>query len=75
MKNCAVYYSNHELKKKDVTQATINSPSGAFNPVNAMTNDQDVRVRKYGEVVYNTLSSVASVLEYPRGKVLNTSFI
>lgn len=32
-----------------------------------MTDDQDVRVRKYGEVVFNTLTSVASVLEYPKG--------
>lgn len=52
---------------KDVTQPTINSPAGAYNGVNPMTDDQDIRVRKYGEVVYNTLTSVASVLEYPKG--------
>lgn len=46
---------------KDVTQTTINSSAGS------MTDDQDVRVRKYGEVVFNTLTSVASVLEYPKG--------
>lgn len=54
--------------QKDVTQSLQNSPPGAFNGSNAMTDDQDIRVRKYGEVVYNTLSSVASVLEYPKGK-------
>lgn len=32
-----------------------------------MTDEQDIRARKYGEVVYNTLSTVASVLEYPKG--------
>lgn len=59
--------------RKDVTQTTvINSPAGAYNGVNAMTDDQDIRVRKYGEVVYNTLSSVASVLEYPKGNAITT---
>lgn len=29
--------------------------------------EQDVRVRRYGEVVLNTLSSVKTVLEYPKG--------
>lgn len=33
-----------------------------------MTDDQDIRARKYGEAVYNTLSTVASVLEYPKGE-------
>lgn len=27
----------------------------------------DIRARKYGEVVVNTLSTVANVLEYPKG--------
>lgn len=31
------------------------------------SDDQDVMVRKYGEVFLNTLSSVAAVLEYPKG--------
>jgi len=30
--------------------------------------DTEVRARKYGEAVVSTLSTVASVLEYPRGK-------
>lgn len=30
------------------------------------TDETDVRVRKYGEVVVNTLSTVATVLEYPK---------
>lgn len=29
--------------------------------------DTEVRARKYGEAVVSTLSTVASVLEYPRG--------
>lgn len=29
--------------------------------------EQDVRVRRYGEVVLNTLSTVKTVLEYPKG--------
>lgn len=37
-----------------------------------MTDDQDVRVRKYGEVVFNTLTSVASALEYPKGLLIHT---
>lgn len=49
--------------RKDVTQTSINSSAGVY----IGTDDQDIRVRKYGEVVYNTLSSVASVLEYPKG--------
>lgn len=59
----------HSKCDKDVTQSTINSPAGAYNGVDP-TDDQDIRVRKYGEVVYNTISSVASVLEYPKGKTL-----
>lgn len=56
------------LTKKDVIQTTTtNSPAGVFNGNSVMTDDQDIRVRKYGEVVYNTLTSVASVLEYPKG--------
>lgn len=30
-------------------------------------NDADIRARKYGEVVINTLSTVANVFEYPKG--------
>lgn len=42
----------------------MHSPAG----VNGMTDEQDIRARKYGEVVYNTLTSVAAtVLEYPKG--------
>lgn len=33
-----------------------------------VADDGDVRVRKYGEVVVNTLSTVANVLEIPKGK-------
>lgn len=36
-------------------------------PQQTTTDEQDVMVRKYGEVFLNTLSSVASVLEYPKG--------
>lgn len=43
----------------------MNSPVGVYRA----TDEQDIRVRKYGEAVYNTLSSVASVLEYPKGKI------
>lgn len=38
------------------------------------TDEQDIRVRKYGEVVYSTLSSVASVLEYPKGNISTQNF-
>lgn len=31
--------------------------------------EQDVRVRRYGEVVLNTLSTVKNVLEYPKGTI------
>lgn len=55
----------NRYKKKDVIQPTSIPPAGAHNGDN--TDDQDIRVRKYGEVVYNTLSTVASVLEYPKG--------
>lgn len=38
--------------------------------------ETDVMVRKYGEAVINTLSSVASVLEYPKGtKISNDKFL
>lgn len=32
------------------------------------SDDAEVRVRKVSEAVVNTISSVASVLEYPKGK-------
>lgn len=68
MKNNHKFQKKYKINEIDVIQTTvINSPAGAYNGVNAMTDDQDIRVRKYGEVVYNTLSSVASVLEYPKG--------
>lgn len=42
----------------------MHSPAGVYG----MTDEQDIRARKYGEVVYNTLTSVAAtVLEYPKG--------
>lgn len=50
---------------KDQIQRIINSPAGSIG--NAM-DEQDVRVRRYGEVVLNTLSTVKTVLEYPKGK-------
>lgn len=67
---CPLFKLPNSIKlklRKDVTQTTINSPAGAYNGANSTTDEQDIRVRKYGEVVYNTLSSVASVLEYPKG--------
>lgn len=42
----------------------MNSPAGVYG----ITDEQDIRARKYGEAVYNTLSTVASVLEYPKGE-------
>lgn len=48
---------------KDVIQHNIPSSAGIY----ASNDDQDIRVRKYGEVVFNTLTSVASVFEYPKG--------
>lgn len=56
-----------KICEKDVIETTPHSPAGVQNGVNATADDQDIRVRKYGEVVYNTLSTVASVLEYPKG--------
>lgn len=50
-----------------MTESPPHSPAGVQN--GAMADDQDIRVRKYGEVVYNTLTSVASVLEYPKGNL------
>nr|CAD7424228.1 unnamed protein product [Timema monikensis] len=35
--------------------------------------DTEVRVRKYGEVVVNTISTVASVLEYPRDLIKSSA--
>lgn len=35
--------------------------------------DTEVRVRKYGEAVVNTLSSVASVLEYPKSLIKDSA--
>ncbi|PSN51709.1 Zinc finger FYVE domain-containing protein 1 [Blattella germanica] len=35
--------------------------------------DTEVRARKYSEAVVNTLSTVASVLEYPRGLIKDTA--
>lgn len=51
---------------QDVTLSTQNSSAGS----SSRTDDQDVRVRKYGEVVFNTLTSVASVFEYPKGELV-----
>lgn len=48
----------------------MNSSVGVYRA----TDEQDIRVRKYGEAVYNTLSSVASVLEYPKGKIFSFEF-
>ncbi|XP_063229334.1 zinc finger FYVE domain-containing protein 1-like isoform X2 [Bacillus rossius redtenbacheri] len=39
----------------------------------AEVDDTEVRARKYGEVVVNTISSVASVLEYPRELIKDTA--
>lgn len=58
--------TNNKSCDKDVIESTPHSPAGTHNGIN-LTSDEDIRVRKYGEVVYNTLSSVASVLEYPKG--------
>lgn len=54
---------------KEVTDTT-QKLSSAGEPL--ATEEQDVHFRKYGEVVFNTLSSVASVLEYPKGNVNDT---
>lgn len=59
--------TNNKSCEKDVIESTPHSPAGTHNGVNLTADEQDIRVRKYGEVVYNTLSSVASVLEYPKG--------
>lgn len=42
---------------------------------NGIPGETDVLVRKYGEAVINTLSSVASVLEYPKGATRKHVFI
>lgn len=44
------------------------NPGDVSSDSNSSTgvDDTEVRVRKYGEAVVNTLSSVASVLEYPK---------
>lgn len=34
--------------------------------------EQDVRVRRYGECLVNTLSTVKTVLDYPKGKFFVT---
>lgn len=55
----------------------LQAPTSALNKtVQSATNEDgtpgenDVLVRKYGEAVINTLSTVASVLEYPKGMFL-----
>ncbi|XP_055324244.1 zinc finger FYVE domain-containing protein 1-like isoform X2 [Sitodiplosis mosellana] len=59
---------------KDILSKKRDARPGAYNHgVNAMTDDQDIRVRKYGEVVYNTLTSVASVLEYPKDLIKDSA--
>lgn len=43
--------------EQDLTSSTGNNNPG----------DGDVLVRKYGEVLINTLSNLGAVLEYPKG--------
>jgi len=45
----------------------ITAPSRESSGILNETDDAEVRARKYGEAVVSTLSTVASVLEYPRG--------
>jgi hypothetical protein len=45
----------------------IIAPSRESSGILNETDDTEVRARKYGEAVVSTLSTVASVLEYPRG--------
>ncbi|XP_037029785.1 zinc finger FYVE domain-containing protein 1-like isoform X1 [Bradysia coprophila] len=47
----------------DQIQRIINSPAGS---VSNGLDEQDVRVRRYGEVVVNTLSTVRTVFDYPK---------
>lgn len=39
-----------------------------------MNDEGDILVRKYGETIYNTISSVAAVaIDYPKGKTTTTT--
>lgn len=39
-----------------------------------MNDEGDILVRKYGETIYNTISSVAAVaIDYPKGKTTTTN--
>ncbi|XP_031637351.1 zinc finger FYVE domain-containing protein 1-like isoform X2 [Contarinia nasturtii] len=58
---------------KEILSRKRDARPGAINRINSITDDQDIRVRKYGEVVYNTLSSVASVLEYPKDLIKDSA--
>lgn len=47
--------------------------AGDVSANGSASGDESILARKYGEVVVNTLSSVVSVLEYPKGKFLSPS--
>jgi len=49
------------------------APSRESSGILNETDDTEVRARKYGEAVVSTLSTVASVLEYPRGIIKDTA--
>lgn len=53
-------------KARQISQNVLNN--------NIITGENNVRARRVGEVVINTLSSVASVLEYPKGTDSDKSF-
>ncbi|XP_067011920.1 zinc finger FYVE domain-containing protein 1 isoform X2 [Anabrus simplex] len=51
------------------SKASSGEGSGILDDID----DTEVRVRKYSEAVVSTLSTVASVLEYPRGLIKDTA--
>ncbi|XP_037935303.1 zinc finger FYVE domain-containing protein 1-like isoform X2 [Teleopsis dalmanni] len=64
----------HELQRKEDSAPEISSEPLIHNNSNhnnitgpPLTDETDIRVRKYGESIYNTITSVASVaLDYPK---------
>lgn len=76
---CNVQF-NYNNNKDVLTETSNNSVgskrdnddggTGAGGGNGNSSDEQDVLVRKYGEVLINTLSTVASVLEYPKGLIV-----
>ncbi|KAJ4445116.1 hypothetical protein ANN_06915 [Periplaneta americana] len=60
---------NHEIKLCIIFIAASMNDNLIVDDVD----DTEVRARKYGEAVVSTLSTVASVLEYPRGLIKDTA--